>query len=552
LTRLGPPWRKVVNDYSLVFIKIVLDNWPKICLTILIGRGYSSKTGRKILETQVKAIGYIRTSSDARDRKTLDTQRKKVRDRCKNRHWTLIDTQVDNAYSGADNNRPGFNKALKALENGEAQVLVMEDLSRFSRDMAYGISVFYKMKTWGARVSLIEGDIPDDELAGPIVLSALLVMAEYNLKIQRKKSIDNRQALFDEGRPPSAPYYFGYKKGDGGYLTIDKGQAKTVKEVFKLFNGGMSQTEIANKLDMHQPLIGDILRQGPRVKKDKKTKETREAQGSEVYWTGQYELYFQGRTKFVEVPKILTKREFEKAQRILKSKANQRLPREEGYNFLLRQKIYCQTCGENYTSRNVTSRGRVYPYYIPSDACTCEKDFKRFPAQKFEDRLWGEIENLTREPGRLEQEIKNNLENIEAQVKGIDRDIEGLKKERLEVEGQSEILVNNLSKAKNERVEGRLITKINSLDKDITKIDFKIRSREKTKEALEIRSGLQFGKCSEDYIKALRKKVDSGDREKVFNELFTSRSLAVNPDTEETKGASIIGEMQFSMSNDTK
>ena len=50
----------------------------------------------------------------------------------------LVETFVDDGYSGVDFQRPGFRKLEEALRGGRIEAVVCKDLSRFSRNYIEG------------------------------------------------------------------------------------------------------------------------------------------------------------------------------------------------------------------------------------------------------------------------------------------------------------------------------------------------------------------------------------------------------------------------------
>jgi DNA invertase Pin-like site-specific DNA recombinase len=87
-----------------------------------------------------RIIGYLRVSTEeqANSHLGLDAQRSAILTEAERRGWTLADlTFIEDAGFTAKNlKRPGIRAALKALEAGDADVLVVAKLDRLTRSMA--------------------------------------------------------------------------------------------------------------------------------------------------------------------------------------------------------------------------------------------------------------------------------------------------------------------------------------------------------------------------------------------------------------------------------
>ena len=62
-------------------------------------------------------------------------QKKIVESYCKQHGITILKYFVDDGWSGGNFERPGFQKMMRALESGKANMVITKDLSRLGRDM---------------------------------------------------------------------------------------------------------------------------------------------------------------------------------------------------------------------------------------------------------------------------------------------------------------------------------------------------------------------------------------------------------------------------------
>lgn len=112
---------------------------------------------------QVQAVGYLRTSSGTnvgQDKDSEPRQRRAIERFAKSAGFEVVDWFNDPAVSGADpiESRPGFAALLNRVEGNGVRVVLVEDATRFARDLMaqeLGIGVLIKL---GMRVITAAGD----------------------------------------------------------------------------------------------------------------------------------------------------------------------------------------------------------------------------------------------------------------------------------------------------------------------------------------------------------------------------------------------------------
>lgn len=88
------------------------------------------------------AASYSRYSSDLQDNSSLEQQKKKCREQALNLNLSLpVEFEFsDEGISGIDPNRPGLLELIRQAKAGKFQVLILDSLSRFSRELSYTIA----------------------------------------------------------------------------------------------------------------------------------------------------------------------------------------------------------------------------------------------------------------------------------------------------------------------------------------------------------------------------------------------------------------------------
>ena len=112
---------------------------------------------------RVQAVGYVRTSSATNvgaDKDSEPRQRRAIERFAKSAGYEIVEWFNDPAVSGADpiETRPGFAALLNRIEGNGVRVVLVEDATRFARDLVaqeLGVVVLIKL---GMRVLTATGD----------------------------------------------------------------------------------------------------------------------------------------------------------------------------------------------------------------------------------------------------------------------------------------------------------------------------------------------------------------------------------------------------------
>ena len=167
----------------------------------------------------------------------------------------LVETFVDDGYSGVDFDRPGFRKMEKAMQEGKINAMVCKDFSRITRNYIDGGRYLQKIfPQMGIRIMVINDNydsfsescqsdnitIPFKNLINDSYCKDISVKIRSNLEVKRRKG---------DYVGPFVPY--GYKKDpeNKNRIVIDKDAASVVKEIFSLFKDGVSILNIAEQLN---------------------------------------------------------------------------------------------------------------------------------------------------------------------------------------------------------------------------------------------------------------------------------------------------------------
>lgn len=208
---------------------------------------------------QLRTAAYVRLSSGNEEQGTLQTQAELIHQYIREHNdLSLSGTYTDNGFSGADFNRPGFQRLMNDVLNGTVQCIVVKDLSRFGRNFP---ETSYYIETLLPELNVRFIAVTDDFDSGRAPDGAGLILPI--------KNIVNAMYAKDFSKKAASCFEQHSKKGDAkiknstyGYLldreknTLipDPETAPIVRIIFRWFLMGIGISEIAHRLDsLHIP-----------------------------------------------------------------------------------------------------------------------------------------------------------------------------------------------------------------------------------------------------------------------------------------------------------
>ena len=208
----------------------------------------------------VKVAIYCRLSSEDVDKssniasESIQNQKSMLKEYAKDKGWEIYRIYCDEDYSGADQNvpRPEFSKLLKDAESKNFNIVLCKTQSRFSRDIeVVERYINNKFLEWGIRfVSVVDNadtEVKSNKKARQInglVNEWFLEELSENIKTTLRHKKQNGQFTGS-----FAPY--GYKKSltNKNQIVIDEPAAAIVREIFRMYDSGMSYNKIAHALN---------------------------------------------------------------------------------------------------------------------------------------------------------------------------------------------------------------------------------------------------------------------------------------------------------------
>ena len=161
---------------------------------------------------------------------------------------------IDDGYSGTNGNRPSFERMIESLKNGEANVVICKDFSRFFRDyVEIGDYLERIFPFLGVRfIAVNDGYDSDDykgSTAGMEVVMKYIVYSYYSRDLSQKiKTVMSTRKSKGEFVASQAPYGYMKDPDDSKHWIPDREAADVVYEIGLYVMDGFGPSQIARKL----------------------------------------------------------------------------------------------------------------------------------------------------------------------------------------------------------------------------------------------------------------------------------------------------------------
>ena len=158
---------------------------------------------------------------------------------------------VDDGYSGTNGNRPSFERMIESLKDGEADVVICKDFSRFFRDyVEIGDYLERIFPFLGVRfIAVNDGYDSDDykgSTAGMEVVMKYIVYAYYSRDLSQKiKTVMSTRKSKGEFVAAQAPYGYMKSPDEKRKMVPNPDTAPVVRRIFDMALEGKKSGEIA-------------------------------------------------------------------------------------------------------------------------------------------------------------------------------------------------------------------------------------------------------------------------------------------------------------------
>ena len=372
---------------------------------------------------------YARYSCDAQTEQSIEGQLHVCEEYAKKNEIVILDTYIDRAMTGTNDNRPSFQKMIKDSAKREFDYVIVYKLDRFSRNK-YETAIHKKtLKDNGVKVLSAMENIPDTPEG--IILESLLegmnqyYSAELSQKVKRGMRETRLKGYYQGGGLP-----YGYKVVDRK-VVIDEETAENVRYMYEQFAKGVYVRQIIEALTAK-----GVLYHGKPFAKNTVYNILKNDKYRGVYYHGDERvdnLY----------PQIIPDDLFDHVRTIVN--ANKLGKRSVDVVYLLRHKLKCGYCGQSVIAENGTAKNGERKYYYKCrgrKARVNDCKLKTFPKEQLEQIVINEIISALQEPDVVRGMVQAILDEQGRRQKENSALLSLQKEQR-----QNEIALDNIMKA---------------------------------------------------------------------------------------------------------
>lgn len=159
---------------------------------------------------------------------------------------------IDDGYSGANFDRPGFKRLIVDAEAGQIGTVICKDMSRFGRDyLNVGLYTEMRFPELGVRFIAVSDGVDSADDSTSDFTPFRNIINEWYCRDVSKKIKASMKARAAAGQHLTAYAPYGYRKSETNknQWLIDEEVADVVRDIFSLFIGGMSAAEVANVMN---------------------------------------------------------------------------------------------------------------------------------------------------------------------------------------------------------------------------------------------------------------------------------------------------------------
>ncbi len=294
-----------------------------------------------------KAVIYARYSCDKQTEQSIEGQLRVCEEYAKRNNILILNTYIDQAMSGTNDNRPDFRKMIKDSANHTFELVLVYKLDRFSRNK-YETAIHKKtLRDNGVKVISAMENIPDTP-EGIILESLLEGMSQYySAELSQKVKRGMRETRL-KGFYQGGTLLYGYKL-DGRKLVKDEIQSEVVKRIYEEFSKGICVRKIIERLTAQ-----GIYKNGKKFPMNTVYNILRCERYTGIYRKGEEAIDYM-------YPAIIPQDLFDKVQAILKT--FQHGKNSVQITYLLRGKLKCGYCGQAINGESGTAKNGEKKYY---------------------------------------------------------------------------------------------------------------------------------------------------------------------------------------------
>jgi site-specific DNA recombinase len=276
--------------------------------------------------------------------------------------WTLLDERYDDGgFTGANIERPAFQKLLTDIDEAKIDVVVVYKVDRLSRSLLDFAKLMERFGRAGTSFVSVTQNFSTADAMGRLTLNMLMSFAEFEREMIGERTRDKIAAARRKGKWTGGTVPLGYTVKEKR-LVVNELEAVLIREIFALYleqRSALAVARILNErhlsLTRHRQKNGDLRPARPWTKADVLN----------VIKNPVYAGYMRSRGELYdgEHEALVDRGTFSRARALLDGARRTTNDPSRNPDYILRGLLRCACCGSAFTPAS-TRKGRTeYRYY---------------------------------------------------------------------------------------------------------------------------------------------------------------------------------------------
>jgi len=354
------------------------------------------------------AAGYIRVSNDDKPENSLSNQEALIRERAEKESLNLIEIYTDSGISGETiEKRFAFRRMINEIQRYDCLIVwELDRLGRSLRDMVNTVEDLLKM---GIRIISVKEQFNLGTRDGDLTFHILSAIAEYERKLIRDRTHENKINLAKRGIPSSGQLPFGRKfDRQTGLWSLDEDKTKLIRWAASEYLNSKPLTGISDILTTQHSLSmtsGNLI----------KILKNRCGDTWTERFKGQEPITF-------NIPRILDEATIQAIKE--KAEANQKYHnRTDIKRYPLTGYLRCLDCNISFAGQ--TQKGKYLYYRHPGRKCDAGRN--GIPLKPIEDAIFKTIFENVYDETAFNLAIKESMPD-ETYIKALQDEVSGKQK----------------------------------------------------------------------------------------------------------------------------
>lgn len=184
----------------------------------------------------LRVAAYCRVSTSQEDqRNSLENQRRYFGEYISRQpDWTLVEVYADEGLSGTSTDRPAFRKMLAAAAEGQLDLILTKEVSRFARNTVDALAYTRLLRRQGVGIVFLNDGIDTRQNDGEFRLTIMASVAQEESRKISERVKWGQQRSMERGVVFGCDNIYGFTL-QSGKLTVKPGEANVIRRVYRRF-----------------------------------------------------------------------------------------------------------------------------------------------------------------------------------------------------------------------------------------------------------------------------------------------------------------------------